>query len=294
MEIRRYVDGDRAAATAMLLGRLPHAQSHWIDDLLDNPSVTVDRNLVAVDDTGGIAAWADLSFRRGLPEHLRFAGVVVRADAEGQGLGTRLHDALLEGADAGVTAFRGAVFDDEPRSLAVVERWGYRQFEHAFTSRFSLTDLPVPALPDELVLENCPDLRFRDSDAVLAMLDLAETNPERESGLFITPDMLREHALAGTPVGRLARLGPEGRPVGLIHGAVFSDHLEINYACVLPDCRRRGIATAMKQQLHLDGRAAGATWLLTTNEERNVEIRSLNTKLGYELMYGEVRLERAV
>jgi hypothetical protein len=50
----------------------------------------------------------------------------------------------------------------------------------------------------------------------------------------------------------------------------------------------------MKQHLHLDARAAGATWLITTNEERNVAIRSLNARLGYQPMYGEVRLERPI
>jgi predicted GNAT family acetyltransferase len=73
---------------------------------------------------------------------------------------------------------------------------------------------------------------------------------------------------------------------------VHGNQLEIHYACVHPDFRGRGVALAMKQQLHLDAQRAGATQLMTTNEAANTEIRSLNTKLGYQRLFGEYRVQR--
>jgi ribosomal protein S18 acetylase RimI-like enzyme len=290
MKIRAFVDSDRSEATALLLERQPQMKRHWVDEMFDSPATVVAPNVVAEADDGSLAGWALAIYRDGLPAELRFGGVTVRADDEGTGVGSALHRELLASIPEGVTKMRGVVMDDDPRSLAIAEHWGYERFQYGITSRFDLSDLPEPQLSDGLTLEENPKLEFVDEDAVLGMLDVAETNPEREAGLFITPAMMREFGGKGTLVGRLARV--KGAPVGLIHGSVHGHQLEIHYACVHPDFRGRGVALAMKQQLHLDAQRAGATQFMTTNEAANTEIRSLNAKLGYQRLFGEYRVQR--
>ncbi|MGH3507280.1 MAG: GNAT family N-acetyltransferase [Nocardioidaceae bacterium] len=290
MEIRAFADSDRPAGTALLMSRQPHMQPHWVDDMFDSPSTVIEPNIVAVSDDGELAGWAAVVAREGLPTDLRFVGVTVRADVEGAGLGSTLHRALMERLAEGVALLRGTVLDDDPRSLAVAEHWGYERFQYGITSRFDLVDLPDPDLSNGLGLESCPTVPYDDDEAVLAMFDVAQTNPERDAGLFVTPAMLRDFSGKGTPVGRLAKI--DGAPVGMIHGSVHGDQLHIHYACVHPDFRGRGVALAMKQQLHLDAMQAGATQLLTTNEAANTAIRTLNARLGYERLFGEYRLQR--
>src|SRR5262245_11456477 len=164
MEIRPYEDADRRAAKALLLARQPHQRERWVDDTLDNPSVTLNPNLVAVDPDGDLLGWGVAMRRDAMPEEMWFGGLVVRADLEGTGVGSRLHDAMRGGLHPTCRLLRGVVMDDDERSLAVAEHWGYSRFQHGITSRFDLVDLPEPRLDAGLELESNPELTFDDDE----------------------------------------------------------------------------------------------------------------------------------
>ena len=161
---------------------------------------------------------------------------------------------------------RGIVFDTDQWALDVVEHWGYQRYELCHVSRLDLADATSPTVVPDVAIEACPDLRFADDDAVLAMLDRAETNPERAHGLFVTPTMMRSLATGGTPVGFVARVA--GAPIGLIHGSVSGDRMLITYLCVDPPFRGRGIALTLKKRLHDEGRRLGATHVITGKRAR--------------------------
>lgn len=286
--IRNRRDVDRAAVIDLVLGRTPQVDRQRVASLLDGTDCTFHVDLVAERD-GAVTAWGCTFARPGMTGML-FERVIVSAEDEGRGLGGRLHSRIRRDLPNQVSVLRGMVFDTDRRALDVVGHWGYQQYELCHVSRLDLADVPPQPTAPDLAFEACPDLRFADEDAVLAMLDLAETNPERAHGLFVTPAMMRSFAHGGTPVGFLARIG--GVPVGLVHGSVSGDRMLISYLCVDPSFRGRGIALSLKTRLHDEGRRLGATHVITGNEHANVAVRGLNTRLGYRRLHGEVRVQQ--
>ena len=242
---------------------------------------------------GELVGYARLARRDGMPPANRWVMVVVATAHEGRGLGGRLLADLLTHLDPSAGLLRSLVGDDDPRSLAVAEHWGYAVYEHGIAAEMDLRDLPEVRTVDGVTFEWSPELEVDDPDELLAMLDVAETSPERASGMFLTPETLRSFIVPGeTPVAWIARV--DGRPIGLGHGGVADGLFGITYLCVHPAHRRRGVAMALKERLHASAAEVGATRLFTTNEEANTEVRALNAKLGYRRLYGDYRISRPV
>jgi hypothetical protein len=65
----------------------------------------------------------------------------------------------------------------------------------------------------------------------------------------------------------------------------------ITYLCVDRVLRGRGIALALKERLHDEGRRLGATHVITGNEDTNTAVPNLNCRLGYRRIHGEVRVQ---
>jgi hypothetical protein len=122
------------------------------------------------------------------------------------------------------------------------------------------------------------------------MLDRAETNSERAHGMFMTLDMIRGFSTPGRSIGFLARVN--GQPVALIHGQQNGDQLLISFLCVDPAFRGRCIALALNERFHRTGKRLGATHVLTGNEDTNTPVRTLNARMGYRRLHGEVRVQR--
>lgn len=242
---------------------------------------------------GELVAFARLMRRDGMPSANRSSMVVVAAAHEGRGIGGRLLRGLLTHVDPTAAALRSFVSDDDPRSLAVVEHWGCAVYEHGICSRLDFHDLPEPRGIEGVTFEWSPELEVDDPDALLAMLDVAQTNPERASGMLLTTEMLRGFVTpVETPVAWVARA--DGHPIGLGHGAVDGDDFGITFLCVDPAHRGLGVALGLKERLHASAARLGATHLFTTNEEGNLAIRTLNAKLGYQRIFGDYRVTRPV
>lgn len=101
-------------------------------DAFDSGKLTVGR-LVAVGGSGVVAGWvaaSPVSSReayRGVVEH----SVYVAADARGQGIGAMLLDAFLRSADeADIWTVQASIFADNPASLVLHDRAGFRRVGH--------------------------------------------------------------------------------------------------------------------------------------------------------------------
>ena len=90
----------------------------------------------------------------------------------------------------------------------------------------------------------------------------------------------------------LARVNNE--PAAIVAGSAIGPDLHIDYTGVDPRFRGHGLAVLVKQQAHLDARAAGATRCLTSNEVDNQGIRRINADLGYQVLHGMYRLRRVL
>jgi GNAT superfamily N-acetyltransferase len=240
-----------------------------------------------------LVAYARLVRRDGMPPLNRWVMVVVAAGHEDRGLGGRLAREMFEHVDPEAKAYVSLVDDEDERSRDVAEHLGFEVYEHGIALSFGLTELPRPREVDGVEFEWSPDLDPPDTDALHAMLDLAETNPERATGLFLDAATLRSFVGPGEqPVGWIARV--DGEPIALAHGSVHGEDFGITYLCVHPDHRGRGVALGLKERLHASAAELGARRLFTTNEAANAAIRGLNERLGYERVFGELRLRRAV
>ena len=244
--------------------------------------------LRTVDDAGELLGWGWLATGRHNPPGWTSMWVTVRADAEGQGVGSGLFHALRARRPESAVMLRAAVRDGEPRSLEIAQGWGFEVEELSIASELPLTDLPGLEPPPGVRVESCPELAFDDEEAVEAMLRVSQTNPEAQVGGRVALANVRAASVGGTSIAVLARV--DGVPAAIATGTAVDGFLFIGYTGVDPAYRGRGLAKLVKQQAHLDAAAAGATLSRTENEEHNAGIRRVNQELGYRVLHGTYRL----
>jgi hypothetical protein len=182
-------------------------------------------------------------------------------------------------------------YDDDARSVAIAEHWGFDMLQRSFTSRLDLAHASAPAPPDGVTLGASTGLDLPDLAAVDAMLDASQTNPERaHSGAFDLDGLRAMVAQDETPILVLARV--DGAPAALSFGAVAGDLAYVAFTGVDPVFRGRGLARLAKQAFHVEAGGLGARWVDTENEEGNVGIRRINAELGYHVLFGVLRMRR--
>jgi GNAT superfamily N-acetyltransferase len=223
-----------------------------------------------------------------------FEFVGVDGDAEGRGVGGALEAALGSDLPPWVTAAMTQVDRDDARSLEVAGHWGFTPIEVSVTSRAALGTSARPALPADVTPEVSPTLEFGDEDDVERMLDVSQTNPEREHGLLMTLAGLRAMASEGgaAPTGVILRV--DGRPAAITYALTARDEAQVVYTGVDPALRGRGLARLAKEVLHAELAAAGARTCVTNNADDNPGIRHVNDSLGYRPTDVAVFLRRVV
>ena len=228
-------------------------------------------------------AWTRLTV---LPEHRR------------RGVGTALYRTVSDWLrEQGIDRIRGPVGEDDPESLAFVERRGFTESERNGRMILDLTNVDVPAIehpegieittyadrPElaraiyDVACEALPDVPGEEDWEALSFEDwlpqIEGPNDQRET-TFV--------ALADAEVVGYARLAlTAAQPtVG------FHDMTAVKRAW-----RRRGIAGALKRAQIAWAREHGYQRLETENELRNEPIRRLNRALGYQAAPGHVIVE---
>jgi GNAT superfamily N-acetyltransferase len=229
---------------------------------------------------------------RGTDVAVSFFGVV--AGHRDRGAGTALYRAVSDHARAiGKARLQVDLWEDEHDGLRFLEPRGFEEVERFARMRLDLATAAVPdgAVPTgvELVtLAGHTELaRSMYATAREAYADMPSTDPidvsfEDFHGWEVERPSLR---------GDLSFLAlADGEVVGFgtidTHGDVAFNSL----TAVRRSWRQRGVASAIKGAQIRAAKKAGLTGLTTFSERRNVPMRSLNTKLGYEPLPDQVRL----
>ncbi len=291
MEFRRAAEDEYDSVLALVVREQPHLEpSEFAPILYDRELAPECAVLVAEERDGlvGCAVLVRLAFDP--PEH-SVGSVVVAAARRGRGIGHALKTALEDASTSGTTEIRGRVYDDDTRSLAVAEHWGYQRREHEIFSRLDLVDVAAPHLPEGVAITAHHDFQPPDAEEVNQMLDASQTNPERETlGVLDLSRLLASAARNETPLLVVTRI--EGAPVALSTALVSGDLAYIGYTGVDPVFRGRGLARLTKQALHVEARAAGARACLTANEQNNRGIRRINAEMGFVVEHGIWRVTK--
>ena len=239
---------------------------------------------------GSRVGFASVARRPGHDEE--FALVLVAPERRGEGIGSVLFaDLVSQTSDRPLTA---AMPDDDDRSVAVAQHWGFQIVSHAVRSRFDLR--PTSPYPHHALGRG---RRVRVIDGASSASDKAWLGP-----LVAESDTSPEAVELGwhSTVDDFERMFPgivwvvieeDGRPVAAASATPHDgDAWLLIYTGVLPDHRRQGLARLAKMHLHATVAERGGVSLTTDNEARNTAILELNASLGYERVGGEIRLRR--
>jgi GNAT superfamily N-acetyltransferase len=282
MDVADATPEHHAAVVDLVLRRSPSMTEALVRDTVHDPDATEERRLLTALDDGRLVG-AGIRFRpRAAATGMGIEHVVVEEWAEGRAVASTLHAGLERQPLGGVTFLVGQAEADDTSSVAVARHWGYEVTEVSVTSRLDLGDTPRPLVPDDVTVEVSRSLEFTDADEVDEMLDLSQTNPERESGGALTLRALRSMAdrgRAARPLALVLRVG--GRPAAITLALLLDGEAQVFYTGVAPRFRGRGLALLAKRLLHAELAASGARSAVTNNAEDNRGIRGVNDVLGY-------------
>ena len=219
-----------------------------------------------------------------------YAMVRVLPEHRGQGVGTRIYEALSQHArKLGRESLWGRVREDDAASRDFVRNRGFREAGREYEVVLDTAHAePVTEPPDgiELVsLAERPDLE----QAVYEVdCEVGGDVPRPEGDDFEGQpfDRWREQYLEGpgaVPDAMIAALAGDAVVgyTGLRRRGASSPVAENMLTAVRRDWRRRGIATALKREQVARARAAGIEQIFTTNDETNAGMRGVNARLGY-------------
>lgn len=235
----------------------------------------------------GLAFLWKMSGQQGLS-----VAVLVESAVQGRGVGRALERAMTSAA--GGQLLLTLLPDDDERSAAVAEHWGFEVYSHGVPSRLdldALDDEPRALLSGhEVVQGSLADLHQQGLE-LDGLLDVASTHPERRifERAWLADDW---DSMAS---GMLWVVVLQGRtPVAASCAAPRdADDWLVYFTCTHPDSRRQGLARAAKDRLHREVAARGGKRVLTLNEQRNTGMRMLNDRMGYVRHdRGELRMRR--
>jgi GNAT superfamily N-acetyltransferase len=219
-----------------------------------------------------------------------YAMVRVLPEHRGQGVGTRIYEALSEHARRlGRESLWGRVREDDAASRDFVRNRGFREAgrEYEVVLDTALPDTSSSA-PDGIELVSLADRPDLEQAVYEVDCEVGADVPRPEGDDFEGQPFARwrEQYLEGpgaVPNAMIAALAGDEVVgyTGLRRRGASSPVAENMLTAVRRDWRRRGIATALKREQVARARAAGIEQIFTTNDETNAGMRGVNARLGY-------------
>jgi GNAT superfamily N-acetyltransferase len=279
--VRAHSDDDLNAMIHVRAAADPHAQRPRLDNLrhnlAGNPDLTY---LVArAQDSPVGCGFVDVA-----QATIARAHVLVTPDARRQGVGTALLAAVSERArTAGLAELEGPIRADDEGSLQHFRRRGFTKSGGEEAVVLDLAEI------GDLMAEPPAGLRIvsraEAPDTVEGMYEVArEAEPDIPGGAPVRPPEVWRAAEIERP-----SLAPELMFLALagdeVVGYAILDSLRgepwHRLTAVKRAWRGHGIATALKRAQIQAAKKKGYARLVTTNEERNRPMRSINRALGY-------------
>jgi GNAT superfamily N-acetyltransferase len=249
---------------------------------------------------------AELSVRPSTPHGWRDASIIVAADAEHQGFGSTLLEALLtEARRAGLIGLETSVRDTDPNSRSWLERRGFEFDFHRFESALHLSDYQSQRFADVVPRAESRGVRFATA-AEFGTEAGTRTLHALDNRLFLdTPDAPGRTPLSFERFKKLVFQNPRAAPEGVIvamrgDAAVGmtitlrerKDEFYTGMTGVDREYRGLGIALALKVLSIQHAIQAGAESMTTHNHSKNAPMIAINQKLGYRQRPGLWVLKR--
>jgi RimJ/RimL family protein N-acetyltransferase len=214
--------------------------------------------------------------------------------ARGRGVGTAVLRALADHAVAHGFTEAGSIVEDAG-SLAFAARFGFRGVDRQVEQVRTIGDEPEPAVPDGIAIVTVaerPEVwsRAYDPFALEAIGDMATHRP------VVVPRREWEREWLTWPEATFVAL--DGDQVVGCAGLVFDpdrpDRSEQAFTGVARRWRRRGLASALKRLTLHTAAEHGIREVYTWTQEGNVDMRTLNERLGYRYGREAVTVRGAV
>lgn len=300
------LDGEDYEAV-LRLSRAVYGSDHaYAEDWRFSPAANPNEPRFQVSAPSGLAAFGGLRAQPWMLQ-VRKRGLQLMVDPafRRQGLGSELLERLLAAARGmEVRSLSATVLASQAQSLRFLTRRGFVEQERHWTLvwRGSRPGRPARALPEGVRVSSLAALQRRHADWseryhrlwVHVAADQPNYDPTTAPPLAAFTRWLEQpqHCLEGTFV---ALDGEEYVGMSMVQTrSTEPGCLLQNITGVLPDYRRRGIATALKQQVLEYAGRVGAGRIVTENDAGNRAMLALNEKLGFERAAGKVRLERSL
>jgi GNAT superfamily N-acetyltransferase len=256
------------------------------------------QRLVAEDAAGWVVGYALLIRYPSQPVGMHNLELVVDPVHRRQGIGARLYaDALEYARTHGMTRLRVEIRDDSPGSLAFARQRGFTISHHVFESSLNLLTFDEDAFADVVARVEASGIHFftlaetgKTEAALHQLYDLnrmASLEEPGSTGGFPTyENWLRIVIDAGWYRAQSQFIAADGDTyVGLagVYNEPDSPKSMFNgFTGVLSAYRGLGIALALKLLTIRYARSDGAHEIVTSNDERNAAMLSVNRKLGFE------------
>lgn len=262
--------------------------------------------LVAEADDGQVVGYGHALRDEWTEPGLFWTNIAVAHAVRHQGIGSTIHNALLDWVrPRDATSMMATVYEHLPQSVRFAERHGYQIERHIFESTLDLGAFDERPLLSALDAARAAGIRFA------TMTDVGDTEEARRKLWEVESITVRDiPGFAGSTVRPFESFNeqvcgaPGYRPDCQIvaqDGAVWvglarldlTEATEAMYNAitgVLPACRGRGIALALKLLAIRAAQRYGVRYLRTNNDAENAPMLAVNRKLGYRPEPGYYRM----
>ncbi|MGE3852168.1 MAG: GNAT family N-acetyltransferase [Planctomycetota bacterium] len=247
----------------------------------------------------GVAHWGHHSslFH---PRRLLVCASVMPAH-QGQGIGGRLFDFVMQAAEADVEpiSLRAVCREDRARSVRFLEDRGFEPEARGFESVLDLTTFdasPFAGTEDRVIADGIRLATLADArdeatferwlhGIYLVDVEASKDIPAPEPLTIEAYEHWRQHVHSSNFLAdgmHVALDGDQVVGVSMLFTATEPHMLNTGLTGVLRSHRRRGIALALKLRAAAFARARGATHVRTHNDEPNRAMLSINEAMGFE------------
>jgi len=262
--------------------------------------------LVAEADDGQVIGYGHALRDEWMEPGLFWTTIAVAHAARRQGIGSTIHNALLDWArPRDATALLTTVYEHLPQSVQFAERHGYQIERHIFESTLDLRAFDERPLLSALDAGRTAGIRFvtmadlGDTEEARRKLWDVETSTARDipgfSASTVRPFESFNEQVCGTHGYRpdcqiIAQDGAVWVGLARLDPTEATEAMYNAITGVLPAYRGRGIALALKLLAIRAARRSGVRYLRTNNDAENAPMLAVNRKLGYRPEPGYYRM----